>query len=54
MTTIKDLLRDFQAETVELCEENRQKNASDILVLEESLEQLVDEYAETIKERIVG
>lgn len=53
MTTLRDLLVDFQTETIKL--------SSDFLETEkteeeykEDLENSIDEFIETVKERIVG
>jgi hypothetical protein len=56
MTTIKDLLKDFQNDTIELVLERAGSELSpdEIEENEIKLEDLIDDFINTIKERIVG
>lgn len=54
MTTLKDLLVDFQKEIIRTVEETPVRSNSDQAVLDEELENLVEEYTDIIKKRIVG
>ncbi len=46
MTTLRDLLHDFQLETLEL---DQDKNST-----KEDFDNLIDEYLEQVKERLIG
>ena len=54
MTTMRDLLKDFQNETEKLKEEAHLHIPQDYDEYEEAKEALIDEYINTIKERIIG
>jgi len=61
MTTLRDLLNDFAKEIQQIPEKVRQEHAMlldddlpDAPNEEDRLNELIDEYIETIKERILG
>ena len=55
MTTLRDLLKDFQLETISKSEWiSKMQSPDEMEEVEAELEALLDLYIETIKERIVG
>lgn len=54
MTTIKDLLNDFFIESTRMANESVIETPADSNDFEEAKEQLIEEYIQIIKERIVG
>jgi len=59
MTTIRDLLRDFQSDTIVHCLEKDNKpigelSPDEIDDIKEGYEEIIEQYVQTIKERIVG
>ena len=55
MTTLRDLLRDFQEESLEVQNADIDVSpAEQALAIKDGLQELLDELIDTIKERIIG